>query len=253
VQNLPEPIGWIISIENSRLVMVGLKSGIALLDPFREKVPLTWIDKSFPGDNDLRLNDAKIDKFGNLWCGAMSLSSPPKSLGLLAQYSFRLGTWTMIDSDYVIPNGPAFNCDDSLVLHNDSAKKITYRYRVNKESGVVEGRSIWREFKSDAGLPDGMTFDAEGHVWIAHWGVGEVRRYDPNGKLRLVVPFPVSQVTNVCFGGPQLDRLFVTSAKIGLTEDSNSIESLAGSLFEIEDHGVKGLPSRNAQLGLRIS
>lgn len=245
---LPEPVGWVITVDKTDTLLAGLKSGIGLVQAFNFSAPLTYLDNRFPGHRDIRMNDAKMDRFGRLWCGSMSTLDNPQPVGSLAQYSTQNGSWTIIDTDYVIPNGPAFNADASLALHSDSAKRRTYRYHLNKETGDIEGRSIWRDFTRKDGKPDGMTFDAEGFVWIAHWGIGEVRRYDPEGILNRVVSLPTAKVTNVCFGGPDLETMYVTSAGYYLDENPEKNDQFAGKLFEIIGIGVRGVPPISAKL-----
>ena len=98
-------------------------------------------------------------------------------------------------------------------------------------------RETFIAFEPEWGRPDGMTTDAEGHLWIAHWGGGRISRFTPDGKLERSIPLPASQITNVCFAGPALDRMFVTCAA-----ENREQEAAAGSLFEILDHGARGLP-----------
>jgi sugar lactone lactonase YvrE len=81
-----------------------------------------------------------------------------------------------------------------------------------------------------------MTIDAQGCLWIAHWGGARVSRFDPDGDLERLIRLRTSQITNCVFAGGELDRLFVTSAAVG-----SGTEPLAGSLFEIDPGGVKGL------------
>ena len=238
-RGLPEPIGWVLALTDSDRVLIGLKSGIALVDPFDIDRPIEWLDRSFPGRPDLRLNDAKVDKFGRVWAGAMSAHDDVDVTGSLAHYDVRLNAWKIVDAGYLVPNGPAFNAECSIMLHSDSARGTVYRYELDPDTGTLKGRTIWRVFPPEEGLPDGMTFDAEGFVWIAHWGAGQVCRYDPLGRLDVAISMPTSQVTNVCFGGDSMERLFVTSASHGLSGD----DPHAGSLFEIHDVGVRGLTS----------
>ena len=236
-RHVPEPIGWILTPEASNLVLVGMQSGIALVDPFDDASPIEWVDRSFPGQADMRLNDGKVDRFGRVWSGSMVTDPHPSNRGVLACYSFRGKAWQVIDNGYSIPNGPAFNEDGSIMLHSDSAQRTVFRYELDEISGHPGRRKIWRWFTKGEGLPDGMTFDSEGCVWIAHWGAGCVSRYASSGDLIMKVPVPTSHVTNVCFGGEFLDRIFVSSARYGaLTDDPN-----AGSLFEIHGTGVRGL------------
>jgi sugar lactone lactonase YvrE len=99
-------------------------------------------------------------------------------------------------------------------------------------------------FDEAEGFPDGMTTDREGCLWVAHWGGSRITRFRPDGTRDRVVPFPVSQVTSCTFAGDRLDRMFVTSARIGLSDAQLAKEPLAGGLFEI-DPGVIGLPTHS--------
>ena len=92
------------------------------------------------------------------------------------------------------------------------------------------------------GYPDGMTCDAEGGLWVAHFGGWRITRFRPDGSVDRVIEMPVSQVTSCAFGGPGLDRLFVTSACIGLNKDELAEQPLAGGLFAL-DPETKGLPA----------
>lgn len=234
---LVEPTGWVLPIRNSEFLLIGLSSGIAAIEAVDRGRPIIWIDRTFPGEVGLRLNDAKADKFGRVWAGSMSKGDDTPPVGSLARYSFDGDGWKFIDTGYSVPNGPAFNVDGTLMLQSDSSRGVVYRFDLDPETGDVIGRSIWRQFPPEAGYPDGMTFDAEGCVWIAHWGIGQVCRYESSGRLDLVVKLPTLNVTNVCFGGATMDRLFVSSARHGLKEP----DPLAGSLFEVTNHGVRGI------------
>ena len=236
---LPETVGWVLSVSGSTKVVVGLQSGIALCEPFERGSPIEWLDRRFPGDAGLRLIDAKIDKFGRIWYGSVSMSNTSEPLASLARYDPGGGTGTVIDDSYVVPNGPAFNRDCTVMLHTDSARRVVYAYGLNAVTGLVQKRSIWRRFLEADGLPDGMTFDADGCVWIAHWGGGRVCRYSPEGDLLLTVDMPTPHVTNVCFAGVNLDRVFVTSARHGRSATG---DPAAGALFEILGVDVRGLP-----------
>ncbi len=93
------------------------------------------------------------------------------------------------------------------------------------------------------GNPDGMTIDAQDHLWVAHWGGSRVSRFRPDGSFDRAIKLPASQITSCVFAGDKLDRLFVTSAAIGLSQEQRAAEPLAGSLFEV-DPGCTGLPTR---------
>jgi sugar lactone lactonase YvrE len=240
---LPEPVGWVLSIADSGDVILGLKSGIALLDPFIETSPIVWVDKSFPVGRDQRLNDAKCDERGRIWYGSLSESDESRPVGCLASYEASRRASIIVERGYRVTNGPAFDMGCRVMLHNDSGLRRTYRYEYDLEAGEAKNRVLWKQFSEDDGSPDGMNFDAEGRVWIAHWGTGRVCRYSFAGERLLSIEMPTSNVTNVCFGGRGLDRLFITSATRGLNPAQNKSQTHAGALFEIAGLDVRGLPS----------
>ena len=93
------------------------------------------------------------------------------------------------------------------------------------------------------GLPDGMTIDAEGKLWVAHWDGWCVCRWDPDtGKLMQKVRLPVSRPTSCAFGGPELDTLYITSVTTELDPAALAKQPRAGGLFRFNP-GVRGLPA----------
>lgn len=245
---MPEPIGWVLSVRNSERVLVGLKSGIALLDPLDERAQPEWLDRSFPGHTDRRLNDAKADKLGRLWYGSVSASDESQPVGSFARCDVGNGPPVVIDSGYTVTNGPAFDAECTTLLHSDSGRGLTYRYFIDQRSGLPTGRSVWKRFAPDDGTPDGMTFDADGCVWIAHWGAAKLCRYDGEGKRLLTVGVPAANATNVCFGGRDMNRMFVTTAARGLNNAQRVAQPDAGALFEVTGTGVRGAPSWQVQV-----
>ena len=85
-------------------------------------------------------------------------------------------------------------------------------------------------------------------MWVAHWGGACVSRFALDGTLLTRVSLPVSNVTNICFGGEGLDRLFVSTARAGLTSAQLRAQPDAGNLFEIKNPGSRGLPSLPAHI-----
>ena len=122
------------------------------------------------------------------------------------------------------------------LYHNDSALGLVYRFAIDPD-GELGARHEFIRFTPDWGSPDGMAVDADGGLWIAQWGAGCVGRFLPDGQRERIITLPASQVNNVVFAGPGLDRMFVTSAADGVDEPHG------GCLFEV-DPGVCGLPTR---------
>ena len=90
-----------------------------------------------------------------------------------------------------------------------------------------------------------MAVDAEGHLWIAHWGDSRVTRFSPEGQPELIVPIPTAQVTKPAFGGPDLTTLYVTTAAIGRDRET---DPMAGHVFAVEV-GIRGLPADICRMG----
>ena len=232
-----ERVGWILPTQTPARYVVGLQSGFATL---HLDVPheLTWLDRVFKDEPHMRLNDAKTDTQGCIWAGSLNNDDESKPEGRL----FKLtpdGHVQVVDDGYAVCNGPAISPDGQLFLHTDSARQTIYAF--DARDGALHHKRIWKTFSPEEGYPDGMTFDAQGQVWVAHWGGACVSQFDQSGALLQRIPLPTSHITNICFGGPRLDRMFVTSAKAGLTAQQLEAEPFAGALFEVHEHGATGL------------
>ena len=239
---MPEQLCWVIPRRHASGFIAGLGKAIGVLHMSEPPVFEARLDVE-PGLPGNRLNDAKADGAGNIWLGTMDDTERRPSGALYA-----LGpdfSLTREDSGYVVANGPALSPDGATLYHTDSAARTVYRFRRRPDGGIA-GREVFVRFAPEDGYPDGMTIDAQGGVWVAHWGGGRVTRFLPDGTRDRAISLPVSQVTSCAFGGERLDRLFVTSAAIGLSAQALAAEPLAGALFEL-DPGVAGLlPGRFA-------
>ena len=228
---MPEPIGWVAERQGGGFV-AGLQSGFArlALDPLTIE-PIGDPEPHLPGN---RMNDGKADAEGRIWCGTMDMAEEADAGAL-----YRLdpdGRWLQMDGGYRVPNGPAFSPCGRWLYHSDTARRTVYRF-ARAEGGGLADRQVFIRFDEEDGYPDGMTADAEGHLWIAHWGGARISRFTPEGKLDRTIPLPARQVTNICFAGSALDRMFVSSAAVDLPESDYD-----GALFEVEA-GVKGMPT----------
>lgn len=228
---MPEPLGWVAERAGGGFVG-GFQSGFKrfTLDP----LTITPIGDPEPHLPDSRMNDGKADASGAIWCGTMDMAMQ-NDVGAL----YRLdpdGSWAVMDSGYGVPNGPAFSPCGQWLYHSDTVKRQMYRFARTAGGGLTDRQPFIR-FADEDGYPDGMTVDAEGHIWVAHWGGGRISRFTPEGRLDRSIALPAKQVTNICFGGEGLDRMFVSSAADGLPESDYD-----GAFFEVFP-GVKGLPT----------
>lgn len=227
---MPEPLGWVAERAGGGFIG-GFKSGFAEISLYPLTItPIGDPEPDLPGN---RMNDGKADAQGQIWCGTMDMAEESDS-GSLYRLTPDL-VWQQMDTGYRVPNGPAFSPCGNWLYHSDTARRIMYRF-ARTADGIAD-RQPFISFTDADGYPDGMTVDADGHIWVAHWGGGRISRFTPDGRLDRAIALPARQVTNICFAGPDLDRMFVSSAAIGL--DATPYD---GGLFEV-DCGARGLPT----------
>ncbi len=182
----------------------------------------------YPDELGDRANDACADLDGNLITGTLNLAP---SEGSAWQYSLTHG-WRLLDPDIANTNGPtAFVLDGepTLVIGDTAADYFCYHY--DPESATVGPRRVFGDVSGVEGAPDGATLDAENGLWCALFGGAQLARFTSTGLDR-TLPLPVANPTDVTFGGPSLDRLYVTS--IG------GAGELDGALLVIDDLGTRG-------------
>ena len=243
--HVDQRVGWVLPIAGSfEHVLLGLQEGVARVDIATMAVR-QWLQRPFEGKRALRLNDAKADSTGAVWCGSLNNDDEGQPDGCL----YRLGVdgdWKFVDSGYTVANGPAIDATGTVLMHTDSGRRTIYQFDLDVALGTISRKRVWKVFTESEGYPDGMCFDDEGCLWVAHWGAGCISRFAPDGALLVRIDMPTSHITNVCFGGQGLDRLFVTSARVGLTPIQRDRERYAGCLFEVIGHGQRGLNPHSA-------
>jgi sugar lactone lactonase YvrE len=212
----------------------GTDKGIAAIQPESARFDtIANPEEQLPGN---RFNDGKVDRRGRFWAGTMD-DAEREASGTLYRIDEDLG-WTAIDRGYKVTNGPAFSPSGDRMYHNDSALRATYVFDV--EGGEAKNRRTFLQFGEADGFPDGMTVDAEGCLWVAFWDGWCVRRFSPEGGWLETIKLPVQRPTSCAFGGPDLDRLYVTSASIDLDETALKMQPNAGGLFMLTP-GVQGI------------
>ena len=227
---MPEKIGWVIERRSKPGFIAGFQSGFyeLSLDPLTRK-PIFDPEPHLPGN---RMNDAKVDRFGRIWAGTMD-SDIKQATGSLYCLDTTLNV-ARHDTGYLVTNGPAFGAQHECMYHNDSGRRVVYRFELSPD-GELGNRTEFLKLAEADGAPDGMTVDADGGLWLAHWGGARVCRYKPDSSLDRRIDLPASQITSCVFAGANLDRLFVTSAAIGKPDEQH-----AGALFEVDPQGYKG-------------
>jgi sugar lactone lactonase YvrE len=215
--------------------VVAVDDGLLLLDAGGE------VERHIPVEADIvtnRLGDMGVDPAGRLWLGTLDKDLTAGRGGL-----YRLspaGDPVKVIDQTCIANGIGWSPDGSLMYFVDSAVGRIDVLDYDVRDGSATGRRPWASVDHVDGSPDGLAVDSLGGVWVAIWGGGQVRRYSPDGELDAVLPLPVRNVSSCCFAGPELDQLFITTARVEMTERMLRAEPLAGSVF-CASTGFRGL------------
>jgi sugar lactone lactonase YvrE len=207
-----------------------------VLDEGEGERVLARVEEDRPGN---RFNDCKCDPAGRLWAGTMSGEGAPGEASL-----YRLaprGEIERVISNTTISNGLGWSPGGDRMYFIDSTTHRIDVFDYDSVSGEISGRRAFAEIETSGGLPDGMTVDSEGGVWVCLFGGGAVRRYGEDGALEGHLELPVTNPTNAVFGGPDLSTLYVTSARHGLSEEQLEAEPLAGAVFALKPE-MTGLP-----------
>jgi xylono-1,5-lactonase len=183
----------------------------------------------------MRFNDGKVDAAGRFWAGTMEDAEHTARGSLYRLDGHR--RVTSIRSEIGVPNGPCFFADGTM-LTTDSARGCIAALTLDENGNPVAEHEFAR-FTPHQGYPDGMTVDAEDHVWIAFWDGWCLRRLSRTGQIVAEIALPVQRPTCPVFGGTALDQLFVTSATTGLTAEQRRRQPFAGGLLRLEP-GVLG-------------
>jgi sugar lactone lactonase YvrE len=199
--------------------------------------PLTRVEGFRVDSSVIRFNDGKPSPWGDFWAGTM-----PWKAGGPACALYRLapdGRVTELLGGIGLSNGLDWSDDRQAFYYADSRSGGVDIFALDPETGELGAR---RRFVTvEAGIPDGLTLDAEGCLWLAVFGTGEVRRYTPDGDLDAVIRLPVDQPTSMAFGGRDLSTLYITTAREALTPAQVATQPHAGDIFAC-DPGATGRP-----------
>lgn len=148
-------------------------------------------------------------------------------------------TLTILDDDLRLSNGLDWSSDGRRMYHVDTLARRVFVREYDSDTGAVGQRDVFADFVH--GYPDGLTVDADDHVWVAVWGEGCVVRLDPTGEIVARVDVPAPHTSSVVFAGPLLDTLVITTAQEDLTVAQLAQFPASGRIFTIKP-GVVGLP-----------
>jgi sugar lactone lactonase YvrE len=232
---LPEMVGSLAIRERGGLLLA-MRSSISFFDPATGALERVAAPEA--GRENMRFNDGKCDRQGRFWSGTMNdlVREPSGTLyrldpqrGCVAQFN---GLRT--------PNSLAWSPDGRIMYFADSRSQVIHAYPYEPATGELGAPRVFHTVEPPA-IPDGATVDAEGFVWSALYGGSRVVRIAPDGRVDRTIELPVEQPTSCQFAGPNLDVLFITTARQRLTQEQLAQQPLAGALLAA-DVGVRGLP-----------
>jgi sugar lactone lactonase YvrE len=233
--HLPETVSAVAVPARGTGLVLALRHRVVRFEPESGSlVDLAIVETERPGN---RLNDGKCDAAGRFWVGTMDFDcvAPTGSL-------YRIepdGRCTLaFAAHWPVTNGPAFSADGRTMYFNDTMRRRVLAFDVDPATGSLGAARPWIEFGVHDGHPDGMTVDAEGRLWIAHWGAGCVSCHAAaDGREIGRIGVPAAQVSSVTFGGPLWRTLFISTASVGLDAQQRQAQPLAGALFAVEPGG----------------
>ncbi|MDU0202396.1 SMP-30/gluconolactonase/LRE family protein [Paenibacillus sp. MAH-36] len=201
----------------------------------RTLTPLVDPEAHLPSN---RFNDGKCDSHGRFWAGTMEIIEKGATGSLYVLETD--GSYRKVHEDVGVSNGIAWSLDENEMYYIDSMRKQVLVFDFDAEKGEISRPRLLIDFAGEQGFPDGMTIDAEGMLWIAHWDGWQVSRWNPRTGMKLEsIAVPAAKVTSCIFGGDELDTLYITSARKGLEDEKAGDQPHAGGIFAVKP-GVKG-------------
>ena len=207
-----EPSALAIDVDNN--LVVATRNGFVYLNTSSGD-----LDAIAPAPYDpkiMRFNDGRVDPLGRFWVGTLyePRDQAKAEMYVLDQGQLRLA-WRggMTNS-----NGLAWSPDAKTMYHADTTSHRIDCYDYDLATGTQTNRRNLVTFEADkttgtyGGRPDGAAIDSEGNYWIAMYEGGRILKLSPTGELLQQIDLPLKCPTAVCFGGPDLRTLYVTSA-----------------------------------------
>ncbi|GAA4397387.1 SMP-30/gluconolactonase/LRE family protein [Nibrella viscosa] len=232
-----ERIGTVVPVLSGG-VLVALRSGIYHLSTDTGELNLITQPLTDP---NIRFNDGKCDPAGRFWVGSMHLEQIEGAASL-----YRLDTDKDVQvmlTDVTISNGIVWTSDRKTMYYIDTPTGTVQAFDYNEQTGDISNPRPAIGIHESEGYPDGMTIDADDKLWIAHYGGGCVTRWNPvTGEQLQKVTVPVPNTTSCAFGGENLDTLYITTAREGLSKEQLAEFPGSGGIFAVKP-GVQGVPA----------
>ncbi len=234
---VPAPVGSMALNADGRIV-VALKEEVALLDPATGA--LQTLDRIGDSHPNLRLNDGAAMPDGSFVVGTMHVFRGDGEAPLGGLYRLdRHGRLHRLAQGFGTVNGPVLHPWNGRLYVADSAAKQIVSYAVDA-AGALHDRQLFVDTSALGSAPDGCCFDTEGGLWTALVHLGAIARFDAQGQLSERVDLPVAHPASLCFVGPALEELVVTTIS-----DSGRLRADGpqdGAVLRVRGLGVRGAP-----------
>lgn len=227
-------VGTVVMSENGNLIIAG-DNGFSCLNPATGlTTPIIDPESELPNN---RFNDGKCSPDGRFFAGTLSMI---KQTGAAKLYRLDPdGSLHIAYEPVTNSNGIAWTADAKYCYYIDTPSKEIKRFDYDSQTGILSNKIVAFDTQSYDASPDGMTIDADGHLWIAFCHGGSVVQFDPHhGNELQSISIPCRETTACAFGGPNLEDLYITTGIPG-----QNPEPLAGRLFVVKGLGVKGVPA----------
>lgn len=224
---VPSPLGFVVEQQTGQL-LIGQGCHIEQIANSGKRERIATAPHAQAG---YRFNDAILDSSGRLWVGLIN-----EELKEGSGYLYRLdsdGTWHIVDSGFTLINGIDWSPDRKTLYVTDSRKGIIYAYDHDLASGHISHRRILIEIAADKGKPDGLVVDQGGSLLSVLFDGAAIARISPAGEMRQLIRLPVPRPTSCAFDDKN-QYLYITSARLGLSESRLDEAPQSGSLLVID-------------------
>lgn len=238
---LDDVIGCLAPRKNGHLILSLSEAegrlGFADLEPDTAQLTvLTTLDEIQTN----RVNDGKCDPAGRFLAGTMDMNEKDPNGAL---YSFDGKQVTRLLDGITISNGLAWSVDHKIFYYIDTPTRAVKAFDYDLATGQIENPRVAVYIPESLGWPDGMTSDTDDNLWIAIWGGAQMTKWNPRtGKLLEQIPVPALHTSSCVFGGKDMNELYVTSARVGMSEADLKKYPLSGGLFKVITN-VGGMPT----------
>lgn len=229
-----------VGLTNKGNLIAGIEHSVQIIDPGSGDLrTIAEVEKELSRN---RFNDGKCSPDGGFIVGSMDMDEASPA-GALYHLSKNSGIRILL-SQRTISNGIAWSQDMKTIYTIDTPTMRVLAHDHDISTGELSNERIVITIPAGIGFPDGMTSDTKGNLWIAMWGGAAITVWEPNrGVLLGMIPLPCLNPTCPTFGGKDLDTLFVTSARVGMTEEQLSQYPHSGNVFSLKIPGYTGSPT----------